>query len=215
MLLSYIYDLFLLVTFIVSVFMYSKYKTETLRYLPFFLAYVLLTEIVAYALAVHFATYNLWWYNIFTNFEILFYLFIFYSYFKNKKIKRGILIMGSIYEINFLANFFILSSDYNIYQGIPFTIGRLILILAIFLFLIEMFQSDKILYVKEYLIFWVSIGLLSYNITLVPISIFYYFDWRIENLDSILSLSSIQMFINYILYTAILYGLLWSKKPYK
>lgn len=215
MLLSYIYNLFLFATFIVAFITYSKYKNETLRYLPIFLAYTIFTEIIAYLLVVYFNFYNLWWYNIFTNFEILFYLFLFYSYLKNKKIKKGILVMSAAYEVYFLMNFIILSGDYNIYQGITFTIGRLILILVIFLFLIEMFQSDKILYVKEYFIFWVSIGLLSYNIMLVPISVFYYFDWRVENLNSLLTLSKAQMSINYILYIAILYGLLWSKKPYK
>ncbi len=206
----------LLIAFIVMLIYYRKLKNCKLEYLVYFFAYIILHNFIADILWSKFQLYNVWWFNIYYNFEILFFLFIFYQYLKSKKIKRFLVYTGAIYEVYFLINFLVLSEHYNIAQSFPQTFGILVLIITIFGFLLEMFQSDKILYIHHYLIFWLSIGLLVYYLVQLPVTISNYFTNREEfiNDESLLVLGGIQYLASIILFSTIIIGVIWSKKPY-
>jgi len=201
----------LIITAIIATVYYKKQQGTPLRFLKYYLWYAVVLEVVASQLWLIFRMANTWWYNIGINIEILFYLFLFYQYIENKKIKYIILIGGSIYEAYFLINYLLLSESWNIYQVFPLAVGGLLVIVVVFLFLVEMFQSDKILYIAKYLIFWVSLGLLFYNI--IPLPFFVVRKIIPEELTSYLM--NIQFTANILMYVSFIYGFIWSTMKYK
>jgi hypothetical protein len=197
----------LIVTAIVATITYPKYKQTPLKYLLFYIWYAVLLEIVARWLVLE-GYYNAWWYNVGINIEILFYLFLYYQYVSGNKLRRLILIGGALYEGYFLVNYLFLSDSWNEYQFFPFSTGGVLLIVVVFLFLLEMFQSDKVLYTEKYLIFWISLGLLFYNIIPLPLFVARAF-------ISGYSLMGIQFLGNILMYFSFIYGFIWSSMKYK
>ncbi len=212
----YIYFGILVLSFIVSLIYYKKIKKEPLYLLSFFLGFTVFSQTFSYILWHVFRQYNIWWSNIYMNIEVLFYLYIFYQYIENKIVKKVLLWGGISFEIYYLVSFLILSENYNISQSFPYSFGSLFIIFAIFWLLIEMFKSDKVLYMAKYLIYWVSIGALIYYVVNFPINISDFFLSREEFIDD-----TTYRFRNIILNTSnILYygiitiGIIWSSKPY-
>jgi len=204
------------ITAVVAVIYYKKYKDTPLRYLVYYLWYAVFMELVAGLMWNEFAIYNVWWYNIGINIEILFYLFIFYQYMSNRIVKKMILYGGIVYELYFLINYLLFFESWNTYQVFPFTMGSVLLILVIFLFLLEMFQSDKILFVNKYLIFWISLGLLFYYVIPMPLQIGETF-FKLKNYsrDTRFFMHSIQYLGNLLMYFSFIYGFIWSSMTYK
>ena len=205
----------LIITAIIAVLYYKRYKHTSLRYLPYYLWYAVVLEVVANELYIR-QMYNVWWYNIGINIEILFYLYLFYQYVANRNTKAFILIGGIIYEAYFLINYLLLSASWNTNQTYPFVVGSILVILVVFLFLIEMFQSDKVLYVGKYLIFWIGLGLLFYNIIPLPFLIGKtFFSQHGLSRELKLYMFNIQFASNILMYFSFIYGFIWSSMTYK
>lgn len=211
-----IYFSILVLSFIVSLIYYKKLRKEPLYLLSFFLGFTVFSQTFSYILWHVFRQYNIWWSNIYMNIEVLFYLYIFYQYIENRTVKKVLLWGGISFEIYYLISFLILSENFNISQSFPYSFGSLFIIFAIFWLLIEMFRSDKVLYMTKYLIYWVSIGALIYYVVNFPINISNFFLSREEFIDD-----TTYRFRNIILNTSnILYygiitiGIIWSSKPY-
>ncbi len=203
---------FLILTAIISVVYYKKYQHTPLKYLPYYLWYAVILEMGAILLTDIFKMYNVWWYNIGINIEILFYLFLFYQFTDKQISKKIILYGGIIYEAYFLISYLI-DNDWNMFQNFPFSFGGLLIIIVVLMFLIEMFQSDKILYFYKYLIFWISVGLLVYNI--IPLPLFVVRVMIKADLYEFTGLMNIQYFANIFMYLSFIYGFIRSSKSYK
>ncbi len=201
----------LIITAIIATIYHKKQLGTPLRFLKYYLWYAVVLEVGAPLLWTIFGIGNTWWYNVGINIEILFYLFLFYQYIENKKTMNFILIGGVIYEAYFLINYLLLSESWNTYQNIPFSIGGFLIILIVFIFLVEMFRSDKILYITKYLIFWVSLGLLFYNIIPLP----FFVVRKIIPSDLEVYLMNIQFTANILMYVSFIYGFIWSTMKYK
>ena len=206
-------NMILAITALIAWITYGKYKDTPLKYLPYYISYAVLLEIGADLLVrSQIISVTIWWYNIGINVEILFYLYVFYQYIENKKTKRLLLYFGVLYEVFFLINYLFLSESLLItYQTYPFVFGGIVTIVFVFLFLIEMFQSDKVLHAGKYLIFWISLGLLFYNIIPLP-------SFAIRRLMPHLKGSIIMMIqytSNIIMYLLFIYGFIWSSMKYK
>lgn len=198
----------LVITVIIAWFTYKKYRNTLLKYLPFYLTYAAILEMGGIYL-IKIKMSNVIWYNIGINIEILFYLFIFYNFLKSKKTKKFLLYGGAIYIVYFLLNVFIFES-WREYQVFPFTFGAILLIIIIFLFLLEMFQSHRVLHIGKYLVFWISLGLLFYNIIPLPL-----FVTRSILPQEFTQLMIIQYLANSIMYLLFIYGFIWSSMKYK
>lgn len=202
-------DILLVLTAIIATWRYPKFKNTPLRYLPAYLWYASLLEIVGYYM-LHTEYSNTWWYNIGINIEILFYLWLFYRYISSKRIKTFIIFGALVFESYFFIQVLWLESIFQ-YQVFPFTLGSVLVILAAFVLLLEMFQSDKILYTKKYFIFWISLGVLFYNIIPLPLFIVR----SIIPPESLINMMGIQFSANCIMYVLFIYGFIWSSMNYK
>ena len=197
---------------IIGTIYYKKTKNTPLKYLVFYLWFVIFVEIVAYFLAVKYRN-NVWWYNIATNLEEVFYLSLFYQYISNTTVRKLLIFGGVVFEIFFIVFYVFYSEHWSFSQSFANSFGGLLVIIAVFIFLIEFFQSDKVLYIQEYMTFWVAIGLLIYLVVAMPLNIAYYYIQREGGSGA--SLLYIQHIVNLVMYPLFIYGYIWSKKQYK
>jgi len=200
------------VSAIIASIYHKKTKNTALQYLVYLLWFLVVSEIVAYILGVEFRV-NIWWYNIATNIEKVFFLWLFYQYIYSKRIKRLIIIGGIAYELFFIVFYFFFSKSWNYAQSFADSFGGILLIIVAFSFLIEMLLWDKIRYIKSYLIFWVAIAYLFYLVIAMPYNVATYYIQR-EGYAGV-NLIGVQRFANLIMYSLISLGYIWSNKVYK
>jgi hypothetical protein len=192
---------------------YNKYKDTKLRLLPWIFVLSFVVEVTAISLRLN-DYYNVWLYNQYINIEFLFFLWIFYRYIENLNFKKVIILGSILYEFYFIFGI-IISNNMNVFQTYPFAFAQILIIIVLFAFIIQMISSDKVLHIQQYLIFWVSLGLLFYYIVPFPLNVS-------ESLISKESLSremmsflrQIQYVGNILMYILITYGYIWSSKTY-
>ncbi len=206
--------IFLIIMVITSFLYYGKYKNTKLKLLPWIFVFSLTIEIIAYLLFIG-GHPNMWIYNGYINIEYLFFLWLFYHYIENKFYKKLIIIGSAVYEIYFIISLLFLTKNLNTMQTYPFTFAQILIIIVLFIFLLQMLSSDKILHIQKFLVFWVALGLLFYYIVPLPLNVSENLLYK-NNLsrEMIFFLRQIQYIANTLLYTLITYGYIWSSKTY-
>jgi hypothetical protein len=200
----------LILTGISAFIKYPVIKGTPLVSALYYIWVMILVELVA-AILSRYGFYNLWLYIISSNAEVLFFLYIFYRYIRNKSIKRLIWIGGLIFEIVFIIEYLVFFKGWVAWPSYSLSFGYLIIILFILYFFMEMFKSDKILYLHKHLIFWVTIGILFYLTIALPLNITLKIFFSNDSLPNVYIL---QLIANFILYISFLIGLIWNNKPY-
>jgi xanthine/uracil permease len=152
-----------------------------------------------------FKTSNYWIFNIFILVSFLFYFYWYYSIIKKKLYKKIIFIFSIIFGVFTVLNFFILNWDG--YHFPSFVFGALITIIGSFLFFSELLKSNQILYIKNKLSFWIAIGLLLFNVGMVPYMVFSE-DFESYNFYRL----GILIGLNFILYTCYSLGFIWMER---
>lgn len=131
----------------------------------------------------------------------LFYL-SFYYFLINSTVKRRIVLcfMG-VFMVIVLTSLFYLdfSKDYFVNSWI---VGQLFIVIAVILYFLRVLNSNEILTIQKSLFFWLSLGVLIFNIILLPVFVIgELIDWQgifkyiIFGANLILSLSFITGFI--------------------
>ncbi len=195
---------------------FEKFGKTPLKYFVYYLFYLSIIEIVAFSIALSSMKYNIWWYNITLNGQ---YLFLFYFYFKlikNENIKTVLIVLSIIYIIFFIYHYLIINDDWNKYQTYPFFVGNLMVIFSVFWYLIELFKSDEILYLKKSLPFWISLGLLFQFILIIPYDLISINFMKSEfiNHPTVKLFTFVLYAANIIFYTLFLIGI-WNTKASK
>jgi hypothetical protein len=96
-----------------------------------------------------------------------------------------------------------------VFHSYTFTIGAIFLIITIGLFLVEILNTEKVLYFKRYLMFWVSIGLLVFYTGIIPFII------SLNLLPAMLSTDSLTLVfitLNFLMYSCFSLGFILSNK---
>ncbi len=111
-----------------------------------------------------------WLYNILILIISSCFIYYFIILFESQKLKKlfkiiiGFYLLSSI--IAYVIGDFFLSNDYS------FSMGSIFICLAIGAYFLEVLKSEKILEIHKSLTLYVSIGLLIYNLCLIPIHLF-------------------------------------------
>lgn len=159
-----------LLVIVIALYYYKKYNhnKQLLLFLAF-LGYSLLTEIsgtyIAFVLKINPAyIYNTWNVANFVFFA-LFFLSKIENVFKRNLIKGLLLLYTVFFLINliFYQNFITTIFSYTI------VLGNLLGAIIIMLYFGELLKSNLILNIKDSLYFWISIGVLIYNIGFIPV----------------------------------------------
>ena len=191
----------------------NKLGSRLLIYFSYYLIYISLGEIVAKLITLSPIKYNLWWYNIMLNGQYFFYFYLYYHLIKHAKVKKIFKALYIGYIFYFVLNYLVFFKGWNVYQSFPFTFGNVVIILSVFWFLIELFQTEEILNLNKSLIFWISLGVLFHFILYAPTEVVatYYFNLNINEQFIIKIISLILYFSNISMYFFFLFGL-WKTK---
>jgi hypothetical protein len=147
---------------------------------------------------------NKWLYNIYGLVNFTFFTYYFGSFLKGSLVRSIVkyaaisYVLASILYLLFTDTYFIRISQFS-------NIGGTLLLLAvIFLFYFQLLKSDTILNLKYFLPFYISIGVLIFNLCITPLDIFSEFYlvkniifWKIKNIAYLFS--NIFMYSSFIL----------------
>ncbi len=208
----------LLVTAVIALTHKKKFGPPPLGYFPYYLLFLFFEEMVGFIIMKSPIKFNVWWYNIMSNGELFFLFYLYYSIIKSPVIKRILLVLGGIYVVYFLINYLLLTETWNDFQSFPLAFGYAVIIFAVFWYLIEFFRSDEVLKLFDYLIIWLSIGLLVYMIVSMPVLMTRHYliaDYNANDEGLMNLMVIIQHTTNYIMYSIYVTGILWTSKALK
>ena len=173
-----------------------------------FIAYSLLTEISAFIIGVllrinTFPIFNTW--NLVNHF---FYLFFFLHLLQNSLKRKIVIFIIGIYAV-FTAVVIAFYVDFlSKFLSINSVIGSILIVISIMIYFSELLQSDEILNLKKSIYFWISLGVLLFNIGFIPVYIiaeFIVFGGVFKIITFLLNLLMISCFVT---------GFIVSKKEY-
>jgi hypothetical protein len=159
------------VTAITATVFYKKYGRSFLKYFLFMLWSIVIIEIIIAVLKrSDIILQNNFVYNIITSLQYVFYFLLYYNTLRNATYKKWILgfLIGFILAV--VINFVWIQtlSVTAAFHSITFTLGAILLIITIGLFLVEILNTEKVLYFTRYLMFWISMGLLVFYTGIIP-----------------------------------------------
>ena len=173
------------ITLVVSLLRYNRYYSSILKYFPILIVYTLVSETLGYFIRdfegfqiVYGEKYHYANYIIFNIYDVVFFLYFYFLFWKMVKNKnhRDIIKYGAfVYIIATITNPFF--QNILIFPQIyASTIGSMVLILAIFLYYHQIkTQKDKIFN----LLAWIGFGLLIFNFFFPLISILARYDFTL------------------------------------
>lgn len=202
-----------LITAIIGTIYYKKYSQSFLRYFLLLLWLVAGVEFTMWALKnFEIRLQNKIVYNFLTTLQYIYYFLLYYNTIRKKKYKQWVLSFLIVFMVTVGLNFtFIqrltLTAPFHSYTYI---IGAILLVVTIGLFFIEVLNTEKVLYFKSYLMFWISIGLVLFHASVIPFIV------SINFLPGLLYsniLLNILFALNFIMFTCFIIGFVISR-PY-
>jgi len=193
---------------ITAILFYDKYKHTVLKYFAWILVYTILNDIIAiYVYRLY--GINVVQYNVYNFIYFLYLYYVFWSFIRSKTYKRWIVYCIGIFLaasfINILTANFIFEN-----QMVAYVVGACLVIFCIILYYIEILSDSRILYIKEDLLFWISIGLLLFYVGYIPIKISREFFSNYE--DVFVTLYNVQRILIIIMNSCFIIGFVWTKK---
>lgn len=201
-----------LIAAITATYHYKKYRHTYLKYFLLILwlvAGVEWTMSLMKLMEVRFQ--NKFVYNALTTLQYLYYLTLYYRFLGNKSYKKIVLFLIGMYILITGASFAFLQplTLTALFNSYSFIAGAIFLIIAIGIFFAEILRTEKVLYFKKYLMFWVSIGLILFYAPVIPFVVSI-------NVVSALVVSDILLIVlfalNVITYSCFIVGFIVSKK---
>ncbi|CAD0005422.1 hypothetical protein BXU10_06715 [Flavobacterium sp. LM4] len=129
--------------------------------------------------------------------------------------KTNYRIIGLLSLILFILSFFLnilyFKEDINQSYTYSFAIGVLLIMILSCLYLVEIFNSNKILNFKKSVFFWYILGILVFHVPFLPFMLA--LNWfLIKHDESIFSL--VVFILNVLAHSCYIIGFLWSEKKY-
>ncbi|WP_244160839.1 hypothetical protein [Flavobacterium defluvii] len=116
-----------------------------------------------------------------------------------------------LFVISFILNSIYFKEDTNRSFTYSFAIGVVLVLILSCLYLVEIFNSDKILNFKRSVFFWYVLGILVFHVPFTPFMLA--INWFLIKQDE--SVFSLVLFIlNFLAHGCYITGFLWSEKKY-
>lgn len=191
------------------------------KYLVVVLWYTVISDLIgAYAPIGYFSDYkyfgfvkdtlivrNLWLYNCYFLISYSFFIYYFISYLTNEYYKKIAKYVIGLYVISGISYIIISNTFFTAYSIFSITVGSLLLLISIILFYLDVLKSDEIIKLKRYLPIYISIGVLFFNLCVVPLQLFSKYFKAINELYVNIS-SFISLIGNVFMYSAFIIGFL-------
>ncbi len=160
-----------LLTWIIAVYRYRQYFDTVLKYLPIFIMYTFLTELLGYFIKYHeefqfFADERYSWrnviiYNIYQIVCFIFFYWVYWKILKTPKFKKWIKYGAYLSICSQLASL-LFQNPFHVHLFYANIIGSLVLVVAIIFYFKEKQTESHPLPHKYNLLYWISIGLVVF-----------------------------------------------------
>jgi len=206
--LHYIYPVLIFFTLIVGLVHKDKINGKKIFPLLYFLIFSGLVEISGPLIWKLLGIKSFFVYNTYYLVSILFYNYLFKAYLNLKNIKIILNALTVGYIIFIILNHFLRQDYYHTFQSYSSIYFGFFVVIAIVSYFVESLNSDKVLYAKKSVLFWVSLGLLLFQVGIIPINIF----GELFNFSGIYDY--ILLTLNFILYGCMIIGFMVSERAY-
>ena len=200
------------------------------KYLVYFLWFTVFVELIgSYAPIAYFSNYkyfsfikgtpfefNYWWFNIFIMLNFAFFTYYFVSFLRNKTVKSIGHFFIALYLIVSISIYAFSNNIFKVTSNFVIIMGTLFLLLSVLFFYFELLRSDLLLQLKRFLPFYISVGVLVFNLTVTPVDILAdYFSGGEENELFIKLHVNLLLYANIFLYSSFILGFLICSKTKK
>ena len=208
----------------------NSVKLKSTKHLVFFLWLTVFVEVVgSYAPIAYFSDYelfsivkdtefanNYWWYNVYTVVSYSFYVLYFTSFLKNRYAKLSFHICVMTFLLSSILVFIFSDTFFNGYSPYLIIAGTFLLFLSVVFFYFELLRSDMLLHLKRFLPFYISVGVLVFNLCVTPIELFVqYFNLEGGNELFVKLRSNVLFYANIFMYSTFIIGFLVCSKKKK
>lgn len=198
-----------LVTFIISLVFYNKYKHTAMKRLPFFYGLVAFVEIICMNF---YRMGNVWLYNILLLVQINYFGYIFYQYIEgiNKKITLGLLILFNIIYFGIyllgINNFITESAPYSYVSGV------ILLIIILIMMFNHMLKIENYVGLTQNFLFWLCFSLIFFHATSLPL----FSITRWSDIFGDFKTGAVRLLFFSIVFShlILIFGFIWSKRKY-
>jgi len=166
----YTYPIIYLTIILFGILNYQKYKSNSyLKLFLFFLIYSFLTEVMGVYFGSFLKIRAYFIYNSWIILSTLFYFVFFLNKVENFKNRNFIKSLIALYMLFLLINISFFTSFSSQWLVSVNIFGKILISISILISFAELLKKDGIVHIKETLFFWISIGVLLYNIGFVPV----------------------------------------------
>lgn len=157
-----------LIAVIIGIVKYREFKNYQLRYVFYFLVYVVINEFVAGISYPVFGLPNYALYNVYVLLHFCFFIAWYHSLLESEMRKKILKIFFFFFVVFWSFESFYLENFTGEDVTLSFTIGVLFLIVSVGFYFMEMLTREVILHITQSPYFWVSFGILVYCVTYLP-----------------------------------------------
>ncbi|SFD88631.1 hypothetical protein [Flavobacterium phragmitis] len=207
---SYIIYLALL-SGIVGVLSLPKLPGNKAKFLVLLIWFSIITEIVGYYFTQWTGLLNFYVYNFYMFASFSAYILLLRALLTKYKDRIAAVLFLILFIISYFLNSLYFKEDMNRSFTYSFAIGVLLVLILSCLYLIEIFNSEKILNFKKSVFFWYVLGILVFHVPFTPFMLA--INWFLIKQDE--SIFSLVLFIlNFLAHSCFIIGFLWSEKKY-
>ncbi|MAN59643.1 MAG: hypothetical protein CMC08_07390 [Flavobacteriaceae bacterium] len=192
-----------------SIIYWPKYRKTPLRWLPIILVYVFLLELYAIEIYYKYLGYNALFYNVYNISFFLYLYYVFHQYIREPRYRNWIVAGSTIFIAASVLNVFF--EDFQTRpQLLAYIVGACLLIFYIILYYIEILSTNKVLNLRQNLLFWISVGLLLFYVGYLPIKLTRTYFSSHDNL--FMTLQFVHWLLIIIMNGCFTIGFIWTRK---
>lgn len=196
---------------IVGLFFFHKLPGNKAKSLLCMIFFSFLTEFVGINLTSWTGFVNYCVFNFYILVSFLYYIFLLKQLLNHLNHKRFANLCLIVFFLFYLANLIFIQKNISETFTYSFAIGVIFVLLLSCLYLVEIFNSKKILNFRKSIFFWFILGILLFHVPYLPFMLA--INWfLIESTDSIYSL--VLFILNVLMYGCFIIGFIWSEKKY-
>ncbi|WP_456312231.1 hypothetical protein [Pseudomonas shirazensis] len=171
----------------------------------------ILTEIIGYYFTYWTGLLNYYVYNCYMFISFSAYILLLRSLLLKQNNKVSAILFLILFVFSFFLNVLYFKEDVNNSFIYSFAVGVLVVMILSCLYLVEIFNSDKILNFKKSVFFWYILGILLFHVPFLPFMLA--IKWfLIKQDESIISL--VLFLLNFLTHICFITGFVWSEKKY-
>jgi hypothetical protein len=204
-----LHNYFEITALICSIIFWKNIRKTPLKWFVPYLFFIVIIEFTGRYIRTELKISNAWLYNISVPLEYLFFVFIFFSFFKsnlNRQLAIAFFLLFSSYILTFLLKNGITNFNQNV-----LIVGSFSLIIFSTLYLIEFYNLPGILNLGEHPVFIIAVGVLLFNAGEFSYDLLTkFFVTNRMDIDAVI-FRSITTYLNLLLYLCISISFLWKK----